>query len=258
MRTKLNILFLASFLCFALKPDTDLELKPVYYEVVYGSNLLEVIQLKPNIFQHVSFIQIPDYGPFPYNGMVYINDGEALIFDTAIDDSASLELINWIKSQNVKPIGVVITHFHVDCLGGINAFHANEIPSYANHKTVDELERTGNDSIEISYAYDRSLNLNVGGEETVTEYLGPGHTADNVVSYIPAEKTLFGGCLIKEMDAGKGNLSDADTLQWAATVKEVKKRFKEAKLIIPGHGKAGGKELLDYTIELFKNSPIED
>lgn len=65
---------------------------------------------------------------------------------------------------------------------------------------------------------------------------------------------MFGGCLIKEINASKGYLGDANVQAWAATVKKVKKAYPNVKTVIPGHGEIGGKELLDYTITLFKNN----
>ena len=62
---------------------------------------------------------------------------------------------------------------------------------------------------------------------------------------------LFGGCLIKAQGAGKGNLADADVEAWPVTVKSVKERFKHAHTVVPGHGKHGGTDLLDYTITKF-------
>ena len=63
---------------------------------------------------------------------------------------------------------------------------------------------------------------------------------------------MFGGCLIKEVGVGKGNLEEANAEKWSETVTEVKKKYPNAKKIIPGHGKIGGIELLDYTIKLFE------
>jgi metallo-beta-lactamase class B len=85
------------------------------------------------------------------------------------------------------------------------------------------------------------------------EYFGEGHTKDNIVSYFPSEKVLFGGCLIKEVNASKGYLGDANISEWSGTVQSVKRKYGNAKIVLPGHGKPGGMELLDYTIELFKN-----
>ena len=71
---------------------------------------------------------------------------------------------------------------------------------------------------------------------------------------MPEEELIFGGCLIKAMDASKVNLNDADTLAWSSTVRKIKAELPKTKCIVPGHGNTGGKELLDYTFELFDPS----
>lgn len=65
---------------------------------------------------------------------------------------------------------------------------------------------------------------------------------------------MFGGCLIKELDATKGFLGDANVSEWSNTVEKVKHQFPNVQIVIPGHGKIGGKDLLDYTIKLFKSN----
>lgn len=84
------------------------------------------------------------------------------------------------------------------------------------------------------------------------DFLGEGHTCDNVIGYFPLEDIMFGGCLIKEVGAGKGNLAEANPDEWAETVKRVKAKYPNTKIVIPGHGKYGGMELLEYTITLFE------
>ena len=63
---------------------------------------------------------------------------------------------------------------------------------------------------------------------------------------------MFGGCLIKEINATKGYLKDANTNSWSSTVEKVKMAYPNVKIIVPGHGRYGDKKLLEYTIELFK------
>ena len=63
---------------------------------------------------------------------------------------------------------------------------------------------------------------------------------------------MFGGCLIKELNASKGYLGDANVADWSGTVEKVKKEYPNVKIIVPGHGAPGSKKLLDYTIKLFK------
>jgi metallo-beta-lactamase class B len=83
-------------------------------------------------------------------------------------------------------------------------------------------------------------------------FFGQGHTSDNIIGYIPSENALFGGCLIKALGATKGNLTDANIREWSETVELIKKEISKLEIVIPGHEKNGGKELLEYTIELFE------
>jgi metallo-beta-lactamase class B len=42
------------------------------------------------------------------------------------------------------------------------------------------------------------------------KFFGEGHTKDNVVGYFPSENVMFGGCLVKELNASKGYLGFAE------------------------------------------------
>ncbi len=185
--------------------------------------------------------------------MLFFNGDEAIVIDTPTNDIASSELIGWIqKIQNKKIKAVVVNHFHVDCLGGLSEFHKNNIASYASNRTIELAEL--NDQAVPKNGFKRKNEFTVGNELVLEEYLGQGHTGDNIVGYITAEMTLFVGCLIKTMGAGKGNLSDANTAEGANTVTIIKSRFPKVRHVVHGHGKHGGAELLDYTIGLFENN----
>jgi len=68
-------------------------------------------------------------------------------------------------------------------------------------------------------------------------YYGEGHTKDNVIVYFPDDKVVFGGCLIKAVDAGKGNLEDANVAAWPETVRKLKRNYPDTKIVIADHGK---------------------
>lgn len=207
-------------------------------------------QLSENTFVHTSYLQTDDYGHVPCNGLVVRNGQQALIFDTPTDDQSAKELIRLVQDSLLcKIMTVVPTHFHSDCLGGLKAFHEAGIPSIANELT---LELAKNSGVEIpKNGFRDSLILEIGRGKVVIKFLGQGHTRDNVVGYFPSEDVLFGGCLVKELDASKGYLGDANVDEWSATVKKVKKEFPRVKRVVPGHGEAGDSSLLDYTQKLF-------
>jgi metallo-beta-lactamase class B len=94
--------------------------------------------------------------------------------------------------------------------------------------------------------------LLVGGKEVQLRFFGEGHTRDNVVAYFPSEQILFGGCLIKEIDASKGFLGDANVGAWSATVEKIQSAYPDVKHVVPGHGAVGDAKLLEYTRQLFK------
>jgi len=237
------IAILASFQWFAC---TDAE----QVSLSYSTENLKIEQISPHIYQHISYINLPEYGKFPCNGLIYLHDNEAIVFDTPIDDASSNELLYWIQDQQKIQIkAIIVHHFHVDCLGGLNAFHQAGIPSYASTKTI-ALAR-GKHPVIPQNSFIDSLELSLGTQSIQTRFFGAGHTPDNVVSYIPEDSTLFGGCLIKELDAGKGNLEDAVLTQWPITVAAIQNYPWSIKRVVPGHGKSSGPELFDYTIQLF-------
>lgn len=221
-------------------------------KIVYQSDDLIITQLTNNVYEHTSFFNSQSFGRVPCNGMIVTDKGEAIIFDTPTDNKSSAELINWIKQNlNSKINAVIPTHFHEDCLGGLKEFEKDKVPSYANFKTI-ELARENNLDIPTN-GFEKSLILNVGNKKVYAKFFGEGHTKDNVVGYFPSENVMFGGCLIKELNAGKGNLEDANVKDWSKTVEKVKNEYSDVKIIIPGHGNTGNKALLDYTMNLFKS-----
>lgn len=216
----------------------------------FESEALKIIPINDQVLIHESYLNTESWGKVGCNGMVFISGTEAIVFDTPTDDQGSQELIDWFKNKNVTIKAVVATHFHEDCLGGISAFHKEGIISYANKKTL-ELLLKNEAKLLPQKTFEKKLKIRIGKEKAHILHMGEGHTSDNVVAYIPSQKTLFGGCLIKSMNASKGYLGDANIEEWSSTAANIKKKWPNLETVIPGHGKSGGQELLDYTAALF-------
>ena len=218
---------------------------------IYKSNDLIITQISENSFIHTSYLQTNDFGKVPCNGLVVRDGNEVIIFDTPTNNKSAEELIKWVKVKvNCKINAVIPTHFHDDCLRGLKVFNDDDIPSYANLKTV-ELAKENKYEIPKN-SFENSIILKVGNKTVAINYFGQGHTKDNVVGYFPSENVMFGGCLIKELKAGKGYLGDANVAEWSNTVAKVKAQYPNVKIVVPGHGNYGDKKLLDYTIKLFE------
>ncbi|WFB69443.1 CHM family subclass B1 metallo-beta-lactamase [Chryseobacterium sp. WX] len=218
---------------------------------IYESKTLIITQISENCFIHTSFKQTNDFGNVPCNGLIVKDYHETVVFDTPTNDKSSEELIQWINENlDSKIKAIVPTHFHDDSLGGLMAFHKKNIPSYSYVKTI-ELARENNFVIPEN-SFTDSVILKVGNKDVIAKFFGEGHTKDNAVGYFPNENILFGGCLLKELEAGKGYLGDANVSAWSNTVEKVKKEYPDVKIVVPGHGDYGDGKLLDYTITLFK------
>jgi glyoxylase-like metal-dependent hydrolase (beta-lactamase superfamily II) len=84
-------------------------------------------------------------------------------------------------------------------------------------------------------------------------YPGPGHSRDNVMVWVSAARVLFGGCAVKSAASmSLGNLADADTRAWPDAVHRVMDRYREAAVVVPGHGAEGTQELFTHTLELLQ------
>lgn len=222
----------------------------VAQQKLYSSGRLTITTLSENSFVHTSFLQTDDFGKVACNGLIIRSGYEVAIFDTPTDDRSSQELIRWVRDVlKCKIVVLVPTHFHSDCLGGLAAFHAAGIPSFANEKTIELA--TQNSMSVPQKGFSEKSSLLVGAKEVQLRFFGEGHTRDNVVAYFPAEQVLFGGCLIKELHATKGFLGDANVNAWSETVAKIQAAYPLVNHVVPGHGAAGDAKLLEYTRQLF-------
>src|SRR5687767_13925095 len=186
---------------------------------------LEIIQLSKNAYLHVSWVTMAPYGRFSDNGLIYINNKEAVVMDTPMNDTLSGLLLDWFSKTfpGVTIKAVVINHFHDDCLGGLRSFHERGISSYANYMTNESIK--SDSVVKPQQTFTGMQTLRIGKQNIENRYFGEAHSKDNIVTWIPSEKILFGGCMIKALDAGRGNLADANLKQWSATVQRVKAAY---------------------------------
>lgn len=232
------------------KTETQAGIAAQYPKTLFTSEALQVQQISEHAYVHISYLSTNDFGKVACNGMIVVNGDKAIVFDATTKDSTSKVLIQWIRSElKANPVALVATHFHEDCLGGAKAFRAGAIPTYAGNKTI---AMTKEKHLFVpEHGFDSSHIFTINGEEVIARYFGGGHTKDNTIGYFAKDAVLFGGCLVKELEADKGYLGDADEAAWPATIVRVKQAYPDVKLVIPGHGAIGGKALLDYTEQLF-------
>jgi metallo-beta-lactamase class B len=222
------------------------------YKRIQISGDIELIQLSEKAYVHVSVSEIKGFGKVSSNGLIFVNGDEAFLFDTPVTNSQTETLVKWIADSLSATVSTFVpNHWHDDNLGGLDYLHSIGVKSYANQMTIDLAKANGMPVPHDGFA--DSLHLVLQGDIVDCYYLGGGHSADNIVVWIPSEKILFAGCMVKDIHSkGLGNLSDAKLDEWCPTIQKVMAKFPDAKIVIPGHGQIGGKELLEHTINLLE------
>lgn len=214
---------------------------------------VSLYRLTDKVYIHVSAFQTQDWGKVYGNGILLIDNGEAFMLDTPWTNEQTEKLYLWLAdSMGVKVTTVIPNHWHGDCMGGLEYLHSKGVHSVANQMTIDIARQKGLPVPQQGFT--DSLTLNLNGIEIICYYPGGGHATDNIVIYIPSEKVLFPGCFSKDITATNlGNVEDGDVNAWSASIDRVIKKFPDAEIVVPGHGAAGGTELLEHTKKLLLN-----
>jgi metallo-beta-lactamase class B len=216
----------------------------------------EDIILRPvdrNLWVHTTYFEFPGSRRYPANGLIVLDGSQAMLVDLPWTDEQMAELCDWIAQHWRATVTTVVpTHFHEDCMGGLAEAHRRGAASYALDRTI---RRAQADQLPVpQHAFTDEIALRCRKTPVVVKYFGAGHTTDNVVAWLPRQRVLFAGCLVKSLSARSlGNTRDGDLGAYPATLQRVRETYPEAKVVIPGHGAWGGPELIDHTLSLCAN-----
>jgi glyoxylase-like metal-dependent hydrolase (beta-lactamase superfamily II) len=210
-------------------------------------------QLADAVWMHTSYKELPGWGPVPSNGLVVVSGGEAVLVDTAWNDEQTGAILDWAAEELRSPIArAVFTHAHEDKMGGVAAVRARGVQTFAHPLSNAAAALHDLEPAEYTLSFDQD-GLAESPAPLVVYYPGPGHTQDNIVVEVPGTKVLFGGCLIRPPESTSlGNTTDANIGNWDDAVINVKERFPNAEIVVPSHGRPGGRELFDLTVKLAK------
>ena len=185
-------------------------------------------------------------------GFVVTGDG-VVVIDALGSPTLAEEMIAEIRRVTPQPIRhVIVTHYHADHFYGLQAFKAvgasvvahRSAGEYLNSETAqrrlavsrEELFPWIDESTRL-VAPDRWLDqpdtvLRVGAHELRIRHVGPAHTPEDVVVYVPRRGVLFAGDLV--FRGRVPFVGQSDSRQWIESLSRLID-FKP-KIVVPGHG----------------------
>ena len=190
---------------------------------------------------------------FISNAGFVVTDAGVVVIDALGSPALAEELIAEIRRVTPQPIRyVIVTHYHADHIYGLQAFKAAGATIVAHQAGREyigsdmarlrlEASRQNlfpwiDDKTQVVGA-DRWLDadetlLRVGSTEFRIRRVGPAHTSEDIVVFVPHLGVLFAGDLV--FQGRIPFVGQADSQQWIASLTRLP-HFK-ARLVIPGHG----------------------
>ena len=162
----------------------------------------------------------------PANGMYLVTDSGVILFDTPWDTSPFQPLLDSIKDRHNKNVIMCIaTHSHEDRTSGVDYYKQKGIKTFTTKKT-DEISNEYKRP-RAEFIIEKDTIFSIGEYTFQTYYGGQGHTKDNIVIWFEKEKILYGGCLVKSIEAPDlGYIKEANIEEWPKTIKKIKAKFK--------------------------------
>ncbi|MBA3773552.1 MAG: MBL fold metallo-hydrolase [Ramlibacter sp.] len=184
-------------------------------------------------------------------GFVVTADG-VVVIDALGSPQLARELMAHVKALTGKPVShVIVTHYHADHIYGLQEFKRGGARVIAHRAAREYLQSdTAQSRLAASRSelapwidaqtrlvpadewLDGSRELVVGGVRLVLAHVGPAHTPEDLVVYLPAEKVLFAGDIVF-----RGRIpfvGQADSGQWIKAL-DTLLAF-DAGVVVPGHG----------------------
>ena len=188
------------------------------------------------------------------NSGVIIGDDSVMVVDAQATPVMALEVIERVRKVTDKPIKyVLLSHYHAVRVLGASAYTDAEIlASDATRDLIVERGRQDKDS-EIgrfprlfravesidgltwpTITFPQQMSVWLGQREVRIMHIGRGHTAGDVVAFVPDANVVFSGDLVEYHSACY--CGDAHLADWPKTLDRLA-QFK-ANALVPGRGAA--------------------
>jgi hydroxyacylglutathione hydrolase len=203
------------------------------------------------------------FNPIQVNTYVLYNENKCFIIDPGCYfDSEYTELYEFIESQKLIPVGIIITHFHFDHLMGcariVKKYNISLSghPGYKllyEHMDVQKQAQFFDFEMEQPPLPERELHddeiITLGNSKMKVIHI-PGHSPCGIAIYSEEGKFVISGDILFEGSVGRTDLYLGDMDLLIKGIKQKLLTLDKETMVFPGHGN-------DTTIEQeIKNNPF--
>jgi glyoxylase-like metal-dependent hydrolase (beta-lactamase superfamily II) len=189
----------------------------------------------------------------PNSGVIVGDDG-CMVIDAQATPAMAKDVIARVRAVTDKPIRyVVLSHYHAVRVLGASAYGADAIlASDATYRLIVErgqedwdseygrFPRLFRDAESIpgltwpTLTFESEMTVFLGRREVKLFHLGAGHTAGDIVAWVPDAEVMFSGDLVEYRSACY--CGDAYLREWPLTIEEI--RDFDPVALVPGRGDA--------------------
>jgi glyoxylase-like metal-dependent hydrolase (beta-lactamase superfamily II) len=189
----------------------------------------------------------------PNSGVIVGEDG-CMVIDAQATPAMARQVIERVRTVTDKPIKyVVLSHYHAVRVLGASAYEAQGI--IASQATYDLIVERGQEDWDSEYGrfprlfqdatsipgltwpnltFETAMSVFLGKREVKLFHLGAGHTAGDIVAWVPDAEVMFSGDLVEYHSACY--CGDAHLREWPLTLDEI--RDFSPRALVPGRGDA--------------------
>ena len=179
---------------------------------------------------------------------------EVVVVDAGTDAATAKTLLEKIQETAGKPVRyLIITHAHGDHAGGTGVFvaaGADVISSESAAPGLAPLVGAASKGKTGLLAFSERLVLFGNTRRVAIYFLGPAHTAGDIVVLLPDEKVLFSGDIVLSKRAPYMQSPDVDPKGWENTLARLAKL--DIEKVVPGHGTIGARQAIADTYGYVK------
>jgi glyoxylase-like metal-dependent hydrolase (beta-lactamase superfamily II) len=201
---------------------------------------------------------------FISNAGFVVTPAGVVVIDALGSPQLARELLDAIARITPQPVThVVITHYHADHVYGLQEFRKRGARIVAHRGALEYIHSdTAASRLQASRAelgpcidaqtelvvpdqwLDGPGELLVGGTRLVLQPVGPAHTPEDLVVFLPSERVLFAGDLV--FRGRVPFVGQADSRQWIVALDTLVKM--DPRVVVPGHGAMSTSALADLEL----------